>query len=454
MKFKDKFRFVQKNMKKNKTRVFMTVLAAAMGCAFLIVLASVGFGLQKSVVDQITQGRLLTDISIFGKETKNGVTAISEADIPYLESVKNVKAVTRRQTVNQPLKYRLGDLQTEQFSTVVHMPSEVKAGFELSEGVMPQSDNEIVVGYYFADSLRSEKDPNAEAQGTAGQKPAAEGGGAAKPPKPNVLGQTVTIEAAQYFGKEKKTETFTAKIVGIGKKPSREWNHDQNAYLSEGMLAQIEAFTGTTGGILNDPNLEKKAQKKIREVRNYEVHVYAQGVEDVEGIAKEIRAKGFMNHSIVNELEQVNVVFLIMKIGLLFVGTIAVIIASIGIFNTMTMAVTERSQDIGIMKAIGAHPKAIKSIFLIESTYIGLLGAIIGTVVSYIISYVVNFALPIVIQQFMDRNAPDGLQFSYIPLSLTLISTAICLAVAIISGVRPAIRATQVDVLKALRRDV
>lgn len=449
MKFKDKFRFVQKNMKKNKTRVFMTVLAAAMGCAFLIVLASVGFGLQKSVVDQITQGRLLTDISIHGKETKNGVTAITEADIPYLESVENVKAVTRRQTVNQPLKFRLGELQTEQFSTIVHMPSEVKAGFELSEGVMPQSDHEIVVGYYFAESLRS------EGQGTDGQKTATEDGQPVKKPKPSVLGQTVTIEAAQYFGKQKKTETFTVKIVGIGKKPSREWNHDQNAYLSEGLLAQIEAFTGTVGGVMNDPNQDKKqGQKKSREARHYEVHVYAEGVEDVEGIAQEIRAKGYMNHSIVNELEQVNVVFLIMKIGLLFVGTIAVIIASIGIFNTMTMAVTERSQDIGIMKAIGAHPKAIKSIFLIESTYIGLLGAIIGTIVSYAISYIVNFALPIVIQQYMDRDAPDGLQFSYIPISLTLISTAICLAVAIISGVRPAIRATQVDVLKALRRDV
>jgi len=70
MNAKDKFRFVRKNMKKNKTRVFMTVLATAMGCAFLIVLASVGFGLQKSIVDRMLQDSLVTKITVYPKMTE------------------------------------------------------------------------------------------------------------------------------------------------------------------------------------------------------------------------------------------------------------------------------------------------------------------------------------------------------------------------------------------------
>lgn len=72
---------------------------------------------------------------------------------------------------------------------------------------------------------------------------------------------------------------------------------------------------------------------------------------------------GYSTYSAQNELKQINVIFLIIKIGLITVGTVAVLIASIGIFNTMTMAVTERAQDIGIMKAIGAHPGVIKKSF-------------------------------------------------------------------------------------------
>jgi acetoin utilization transport system permease protein len=120
----------------------------------------------------------------------------------------------------------------------------------------------------------------------------------------------------------------------------------------------------------------------------------------------------------------------------------------------MTMAVTERSQDIGIMKAIGATPKTIKRIFLLESGYIGLWGVGLGTLLAYLVSYGVNFALPIVVEQFIGERVPEGFMLSYIPWSLTAIAVTICMGVTLISGWRPAAKATTVDVLKALRRDV
>jgi acetoin utilization transport system permease protein len=117
----------------------------------------------------------------------------------------------------------------------------------------------------------------------------------------------------------------------------------------------------------------------------------------------------------------------------------------------MTMAVTERTQEIGIMKAIGASPSSIRSIFLLESSYIGMIGTIIGTLVAYLISSVVNLIIPMFLQQQGDNM---DFVFSYIPLSLVLIAAAISIGVAILSGMRPARRATEIDVLKALRRDI
>ena len=139
MKLTDQFRFVQQNMKKNKTRVFMTILATAMGCAFLIVLASVGFGLHKSVIKDMTEQQIVTEIQVHGKKTEDGnYQAITKKDIAYFEKLAKVKAVTRRIQLGQRVIYEIDNYQVDAETIVTHMPSEVKAGFELSKGRLPK----------------------------------------------------------------------------------------------------------------------------------------------------------------------------------------------------------------------------------------------------------------------------------------------------------------------------
>lgn len=442
MKFSDKFRFVRQNMKKNKSRVFMTVLATAMGCAFLIVLASVGFGLQKSIVDNIVGDRAVTEISIYGRETgKSMQREFYEDDLAYLRSVKHVKAVTYRNYIRQPAKLIIDDKETRNAGILaVDFPSEVKSGFSLDAGRLPEGANEAVIGYHFRDLFSDGE--------------SAEGWSAKE-----WLGRTVQIGVSQFFNEIEETTTMEVTVVGVAKAPSREWQMDNSLYIGEETLVQIEQFTQSLFGAMNLPDMPEEHRadfvKPLSAPREYNnVLVYADKVNNVKDISGEIRDAGYLNHSIANELEQVNMVFLIMKIGLIFVGTIAVLIASIGIYNTMTMAVTERAQDIGIMKAIGAHPSTIRQIFLIESTYIGVLGALIGTIVSYVISKIVNIGLPIIIENFMHEKVPNDFVFSYIPLYLTAICIVISLGVAMLSGSGPAKRATKVDVLKAMRRDI
>lgn len=150
-----------------------------------------------------------------------------------------------------------------------------------------------------------------------------------------------------------------------------------------------------------------------------------------------------------------NLLFLALKAGLIFVGTIAILIASIGIFNTMTMAVTERTREIGVMKAIGASPKLIQRLFVMESAYIGVIGTVIAVIISYIVSFTANYAIPKIL--YMATNEKEFLtteiQFSAIPWQLVVIAAAISIGVAVLSGWRPARKATKIDVIQALRQD-
>ncbi|MEF3307604.1 ABC transporter permease [Paenibacillus sp. GYB004] len=461
MKWKDRFRFVRQNMKKNRSRVFMTVLATAIGCSFLIVLASVGFGLQKSVVADITEGRLLTQIMVHGvKESEKSFRQIGDNEIGFMESQDHVKAVTRRYGVQQSAEFRIGELQGLGQAVVVDMPSEAKAGFELAEGRMPQQDFEIIIGFNFAESMltpeeRKQMEEQRQDNADAEEPAAGKGEKTVSDKAKSLIGKTMNVQVVQRFGEETKSFAVPVTIVGIGKAPSREWLQDRYVYIHEQVMKQIESFTQTAYGAMTSKNPEDPAPESLGQPRIYnEVYVYADRAENVKSIVERLKTANYATYSIVDQLDQVNAVFLIMKIGLILVGTIAVLIASIGIYNTMTMAVTERTPDIGVMKAIGAHPRTIKSVFLIESAYIGIMGAAIGTAVAYAVSFAVNLALPQIVRGLLDSNPPEGLRFSDIPPALTLICVAISLLVAILSGVRPAVRATRVDVLKALRRDI
>jgi acetoin utilization transport system permease protein len=313
---------------------------------------------------------------------------------------------------------------------------------------LPKSKDEIVVGYNFLLNFAA-KDAPAEDMYDEQGKLKAEYRYTGK-----LLGETLELTVRQNKDGNLEEKKIPLTVVGIAKKPTKEWTEDRNVMISEETLKEIEAFTGTPKGYYIDGNSHVPKDITVNSDSYDEVKVYAKNMEAVQGISDQLKKKKFGTYSVVNELKEVNTVFLIAKAGLIFIGTIAILIASIGIYNTMTMAVTERAPDIGIMKAIGATPKTIKRIFLLESSYIGLIGAIIGTIVSYGISFAVNFALPLIIKQAFGEEADLNVTFSEIPLILPIICVVICYGVTILSGLRPAQRATRVDVLRAMRREV
>lgn len=399
----------------------MTVLATAMGCSFLIMIASVAFGLQQSLIDDLLQDRNITEIQVHALKNGDTYDNLKQADIDAIQNIEHVKAMSVQRMSQGTTS--LGEYQSlnNTQAIVSNFQQEMKAGLELEEGRAPANDNETVVGYHFAKSL-TKRDANNVAL-------------ANEIYNGKLIGETIVFKATEFnpdTNKEVVVGEFKLTIVGILEKPDREWMESASLYLSDNYNDKLFG----------------------EELPQASVKVVADGADNVVKVSNELREKNYSVYSVADTIKEMDLVFLVMKIGLIFVGTIAVLIASIGIYNTMTMAVTERSQDIGIMKAIGANPRTIRSIFLLESFGIGLLGVMIGTIVSYGLSALINAAVPPILANVLDGKPPENFMFSSIPITLTLVSAGISLGVAVLSGMRPAARATRIDVLRALRRDI
>jgi hypothetical protein len=159
---------------------------------------------------------------------------------------------------------------------------------------------------------------------------------------------------------------------------------------------------------------------------------------------------GFESYSIVDELKQIRVVFLIINSALGLLGGISLLVASFGIANTMIMSILERTREIGIMKAIGAEDGEIKMIFFVEAAVIGLIGGVMGALAAWGIDAVANrLAYRFILQ-------PQGVSFVdffSLPPYLWLGAILFAVIVSITAALYPATRAARIDPVKALRHD-
>lgn len=431
MLFKDQIEFVSQHIKKNKLRVFMTVLAATMGCAFLIVLASIGFGVQETMRSEILEDQAITEVEVYGND--------GEIDYEEIKNIESVGAVVQRTSIDVESIFQLEDRTIFGNTKLTNFKEEENSNLILSEGRMPTKSNEIIVGYHFADNLWTEQERAAWEDGVA------EEGEMPKGYEGDLLGKEVTLTLKPYGQETALPEQWTFTIVGVTKEPARDWIVDQ--------IVLMDASWTDTIMTAYAENVEEVTEENLLYT---ETKVFTASLEHVKAATDELKGMGYSVYSVSEQLEQLDVFFMVFKIGLIFVGTIAVLISSIGIFNTMTMAVTERTREIGVMKAIGASPKLIRRLFLMESAWIGIIGTILAVSISYAVSYLANLVLPIVVGVALGEESIGGMEltFSLIPWQLVAIAAFISISVAMISGWRPAKKATRIDVIQALRQEL
>ncbi len=428
MLFRDQVDFVRQHIKKNRLRVFMTVLAATIGCAFLIVLASIGFGVQETLRQEILQDQAITEIEVY----QGGI----DMDVEEIRSVEGIEAIVQRTEFNLISSFHLEDRAIDGRLALTDFVEEKKSNIKLAEGRFPKNNQEIVVGFHFAANLLT-KEERADRLEQGEEWDSASAGF-----KDSILGKKVTMNLQSYEEEQAYPEEWTYTIVGILDNPAKDWIVDTTVLIDNAWLPAIEKVY--TAHIDDAEGMTYTTTK-----------IYAASLEKVKTATEKLKEKGYQIYSVSEQLEQIDVFFLAFKIGLIFIGTIAVLISSIGIFNTMTMAVTERTREIGVMKAIGASPKLIRRLFLMESAWIGVIGTILAVIISYIVSYLANLLLPFILSSVLDEGLGDmTLIFSLIPWQLVVIAASISIGVAMISGWRPAKKATKIDVIQALRQEL
>jgi putative ABC transport system permease protein len=150
----------------------------------------------------------------------------------------------------------------------------------------------------------------------------------------------------------------------------------------------------------------------------------------------------------VKDLADINVITVGIKILLGFIGLLTLGIGGVGLMNIMLVSVTQRTREIGVEKALGAHRWHILFQFLAEALVITALGGLLGVVLAYLISWSVG-AMPLW-SMFID-DANEGDIHLYINTATLLWSTAILSFVGIVSGMLPAIKAAMLDPIEALR---
>lgn len=168
---------------------------------------------------------------------------------------------------------------------------------------------------------------------------------------------------------------------------------------------------------------------------------YVQQAEDA------IKKMGFNTFSIIDATRNLRQFFAVLDLFLGIFGSLALAVASIGIVNTLVMAILERRREIGIMKALGASDSDVKGLFFAEAGAMGILGGILGVALGWIIGHVINFGTNVYLrrQQFPPENIWS------VPWWLVAGAIAFSIVVSLLSGLYPASRAARLDPVQALR---
>ena len=177
------------------------------------------------------------------------------------------------------------------------------------------------------------------------------------------------------------------------------------------------------------------------------VEVHVKNPTQVQAVEDAIKKMGFNTFSIVDATRSLRQFFAVLDLFLGIFGSLALAVASIGIINTLVMAILERRREIGIMKAIGASDGDVKGLFFAEAGVMGVFGGIVGVALGWTIGRVINLGTNV----YLKRQHFPPEQIWFVPWWLVLGAIAFAIVVSLLSGLYPASRAARLDPVQALR---
>jgi len=178
--------------------------------------------------------------------------------------------------------------------------------------------------------------------------------------------------------------------------------------------------------------------------------VRVNSINDVEGVEDAIKKMGFSSFSLEDLTHDLHRVFAVIDLFLGIFGSLALVVASLGIVNTLAMAILERRREIGIMKAIGASNGDVKSLFFAEAGAMGAAGGVMGVLLGWGIGQAIHFGTGRYLQH---KHLPAQENMWMVPWWLVVGAVAFSIVVTLFAGLYPAARAARLDPIRTLRHE-
>jgi putative ABC transport system permease protein len=452
-----------RNLRESILRNSLTTVGISVGVASLVAMLSLGIGLQQLATRRLVRSGLFDTVLVTSRrdlrnfnrsDDENG--GLTPAESPVLDESARVKIAQMPNVVEAYPDLRFITSFTfdgkPHLTMVAGIPASYKTNdaFEGMQGTFFSSDMapEVILQKAFAAELLGK---------TA--KPGSEEVPVAELAKP-LLGKDMTmryserVDAAQSSLDIQDPDAPAAnttysiqshelklKIVGVTDLDPDSMRGSARARVLL-PLKLVESLHAIQPTALRDTT---QAASKVPTYSTVSVRV--KNPTQIQAVEDTIKKMGFNTFSMLDATRSLRKFFAIVDIFLGVFGSLALAVASIGIVNTLVMAILERRREIGIMKAIGASDTDVKKLFFAEAGVMGLLGGALGVALGWTIGRVINAGTNVYLKQ--QSLAPE--QIWFVPWWLVGGAIGFAIVVSLLSGLYPASRAARLDPVQALR---
>lgn len=475
----DLFKMAVGNLLRRKTRTLLTVLGIVIGTVSIVLMIALGLGMQESVNEQFASQSSVNIIEVSKGDNVNTSSRASESDendnlqdidINFFETLEGVEVVSPVITTN--IKMASGKYEGSFSVTGIDASMMEALGYELKEGRMLE-ETDTTSFFFGTDAIDKFK----EVASTATSNTSSAGGdtiddlrarmremggggfgggapGGAAPEEGDeeeedynvdIYSDRITMSLdTQYSPQGGKTsiDADIYRVKGIGILEDGDRTRDQQVYVElDALIDMIEDYDDATDGS-TDSGYNS-------------AYVMVTDMDDVDAVEALIENYGYSTSTSSSFLETMQGTTETLTIALGAIGAVSLLVAAIGITNTMIMAINERKKEIGVMKVIGATIKDIKYLFLTEAAMIGFLGGIFGVGVSYLASIILSSGTFSSVATGNARNPMATLtSFNIVmPTWLIVVGMVFTTLVGIISGYLPAKQAMRSSALEAIRTE-
>jgi len=448
VKARDLMDLAARNLREALLRNSLTTLGIGVGVASLVAMLSLGVGLQNLATERLSRSGLFNAIFVTPRTNFDGFGGRAERSSPPEAAAQPLDEDARRKLAALP---NVDDVYPD-----IRFPTEIRyAGNPyptVVAGVAPSTRNdgafEDMKGAFFSGHSADEAILQIEfARRLSPQQP------------DSLLGQEIVLRYAErqalpsdsagdkaaagaaagfsIVPREKKL-----RIVGI---VETEPGGGFGGFGRGRLLIPLEVAETLRAAQTNDlRDLLRDTPSK----RTYEsLTVRVKGASDVKAVEDTIKQMGFTAFSLLDASRNLNVVFAVFDLLLGIFGSLALVVASLGIINTLVMAILERRREIGVLKALGAADRDVRRLFFAEAAVMGLLGGISGVLLGWLIERAINFGTSV----YLSRQQLPAITVAAIPWWMVVAAIAFSIAVSLAAGIYPASRAARLDPVEALR---